>query len=442
MTAIERVIAVVEAALRTHVEPDESVCVALSGGLDSIVLLDAVANIRDDVFAIHVHHGLSPNADAWAAFCQEMCAGRGISLQVHRVSVERRGRGLEAAARAARYAAYAAVASRWILQAHHADDAVETLLLRLNRGTGLRGLAGIPMTRALDARHTLLRPLLELPRDVLSEYSQVKRLRWIEDESNGDIRFDRNFLRQQVRPVIAQRFPAWRENWVRASAHVRTAQRLLDDLAEIDVGARPARLSLTKLRGLSSDRLCNALRYVLSVRGVDVPETAHLADIERRIRTCRADATLDIVIGPVALMHYRGELHCVPANRAGAAASFRRLLKGAQSVTIPELNGTLHFAPVTGAGIAAAHPDWASLVVRGREVAESMKPDPRRPTRSLKNLFQEAGIPPWERAWLPRIVVREQLVWVESIGVATAWQACSQEAGWMPRWEPQSMRPG
>lgn len=445
MNAVQRVSAAVDSALAAHVAADEPVCVALSGGMDSVVLLDAVANIRKDVSAVHVHHGLSPNADTWATFCQTLCAQRQIPLAVRRVAVEPDGKGLEAAARDARYTVFATLSSPWILQAHHADDAVETLLLRLNRGTGLRGLAGIPAVRALDAKHRLLRPLLALPRDVLREYSQLRQLAWVEDESNEDIRLDRNYLRKRVAPVLTERFPSWRENWLRASAHARVAQGLLEELAMLDVGVQPARLSMETLRALSSDRLRNALRYFLAVHGLELPETAGLADIERRIRECRSESTLGIRVAQRALMHYRGELHCVPGNRVAEPALFARAVILGEPVPIPELQGTLHFERVTGAGIAGVQPTTGQLTgtgpasppfeIRSRREGEVMKLGARRPTRALKNLFQEAAIPPWERSWLPRLVAGDTLVWVPGLGVAANWQAKPNEPGWLPRWQ-------
>lgn len=435
MNAVAQVDAAVASALAAHVGVDERVCVALSGGMDSMVLLDAVANIRKDVSAIHVHHGLSPNADAWEAFCRRQCAARRVALAVHRVSVDARGQGVEAAARDARYAAFATVAARWLLQGHHADDAAETLLLRLNRGTGLRGLAGIPACRALGAAHMLLRPLLRLPRSVLREYSLAREIEWIEDESNSDTRLDRNHLRMEILPVLAARFPHWRDNWLRAADHVREAQGLLDELARLDAGADPDRLSLVRLRGLSSERLRNVLRYFLAVHGVALPDTAHLADIERRIRGCGSDAVLGIKVGARALMHYRGELSCTSSSRLAEPARFVLPLEVGQPQPIPELQGTLHVDRVLGGGITLAHPDLTRMTVQGRERSAAMKLSPRQPTRTLKNLFQEAGIPPWERAWLPRITLGEELVWIAEIGVAARWQAAPGEPGLQPRWE-------
>ncbi|MDX2219923.1 MAG: tRNA lysidine(34) synthetase TilS [Burkholderiales bacterium] len=441
MNAVEQVTAAVASALAAHVGAHEHVCVALSGGMDSVVLLDAVANIRNDVSAVHVHHGLSPNADEWAKFCQHLCETRGIPLAVHRVSVDVKGQGIEAAARAARYAVYSTVDARWILQGHHADDAAETLLLRLNRGTGLRGLAGIPMSRALGPTRRLLRPFLRLPRAVLREYSQARKLEWIEDESNHDTRLDRNFLRNTVVPALSARFPHWRENWLRAADHVREAYGLLEDLAKLDAGEAPQQLSLVRLRALSSERLRNVLRYFLAVHGAELPDTGHLADIERRIRGCGSESVLGIRVGERALMHYRGELFCTPARCLSEPADVLRPFHAGETLSIPELQGTLHFDPVMGSGIVRSSTGMEPMVVRGQGQPAAMRLSHKRPTRTLKNLFQEAGVPPWERAWLPRIFLGNDLVWVAGIGIAAHYQAAPGEPGLQPRWEPWSSGP-
>lgn len=435
MTAVQRVNAAVESALKLHVGPDESICVALSGGMDSMVLLDAVANIRNRVSAVHVNHGLQPDAEVWVDFCTAQCERRYVPLTVSRVMVPNSGKGLEAAARDARYAVFGSLPSRWILQAHHADDAAETLLLRLNRGTGLRGLCGIPRMRNLDATHSLLRPFLDLPRSVLHEYSQARNLGWVEDKSNEDTRLDRNYLRKSVIPLIEVRFPGWRKNWLRAGEHAGEAQGLLDELAMLDVGASPPSLSLESLRAMTSGRLRNALRYFLATRGVELPATDHLVDIERRLRICADDASLGIVVGASALMQYRGKVFCVAAYKTKEPDAFIRPCKPGESVSIPELRGTLHFDTVLGQGI---QPELSRLAVCCRREAESMKLDAQRPTRTLKNLFQEQGIPPWERAWLPRIAAGESLVWVEGLGVGLEWQVGPDEPGWLPRWVPDA----
>ncbi|MDR3087931.1 MAG: tRNA lysidine(34) synthetase TilS, partial [Azoarcus sp.] len=218
-------------------------CCALSGGVDSVVLLDALDTLRRrpgsgfTLEAAHVHHGLHPAADAWQEFCGELCRARDIPLHVFRVDVEREyPDGLEAAARAARHTALAQVACDWLALGHHRDDQAETVLFRLLRGTGVRGAAAMGAVEPANTpgRAGRLRPLLEVGRDAILAYARARALTWIEDTSNTDPRFTRNDLRHRILPAIETRFPAARATLARAATHFREAAGLLDDLAGMD----------------------------------------------------------------------------------------------------------------------------------------------------------------------------------------------------------------
>ena len=216
-----------------------SIVVALSGGRDSIALLDALALLRSELgialSALHVHHGLSPNADAWTAFCEEQCAARDVPLAVHRVRVERvPGASLEATARAARYAALATADADIVALAHHADDQAETLLLQLLRGAGPHGLAAMPAERASSTGPLLLRPLLTLPRTAIDAYAAARGLAWVDDESNANTAVKRNFIRHEIAPRLAAAFPGYSATLARAARHQAEAAQLLDDLARLD----------------------------------------------------------------------------------------------------------------------------------------------------------------------------------------------------------------
>src|SRR5689334_24493547 len=177
------------------------IAVGLSGGIDSVVLLHLLKH-HPRITAIHVHHGLSPNADAWAAFCRRLCRNWGIPLSVFRVKVKRAGKGLEAAAREARYDAFRKVKVEVIALAHHLDDQAETVLMNLLRGAGLRGASGMPAERAFHGKR-LVRPLLGVPREAIVAYAVRNGLRWIEDESNAREELTRNFIRRRLAPLIA-----------------------------------------------------------------------------------------------------------------------------------------------------------------------------------------------------------------------------------------------
>jgi tRNA(Ile)-lysidine synthase len=259
------------------------VCVALSGGMDSVVLLDAVdqlkATLRIDLHAVHVHHGLSPNADAWAAFCAEICAARHIALTTTSVHIDKdSSAGLEGAARAARYAAFADEGSLFVLLAQHADDQAETVLHQLLRGTGLKGLAGMGEARIASPTQTLLRPLLGVSRGEIEAFAKERGLKWIEDESNDDIAFTRNFLRHEITPLLAERFPHYRASLARAARHASEADVMLAELAKIDLRWDGENAFAETLDSLPSARQINALYHWLGWQKVSAPSQAQLAE--------------------------------------------------------------------------------------------------------------------------------------------------------------------
>ncbi|MBV2205059.1 MAG: tRNA lysidine(34) synthetase TilS, partial [Pseudomonas sp.] len=254
-------------------------CVAFSGGLDSTVLLQLLADLArrealPPLRAIHVHHGLQPAADAWPEHCRRVCTALGIPLEVVHVQVEA-GCSLEQAARQARYAAIEMRLEEGevLLTAQHRDDQAETLLFRLLRGAGVRGLAAMPARRRLG-RGWLMRPLLDVSRGELEAHARRLGLAWVEDPSNDSLDFSRNYLRHQVMPLLAQRWPQSVTTLARTAAHMTEAQRLLDELAEMDLAmmAPPAAyawlpvpsLMLGPMLSLSPARQRNALRHWLA----------------------------------------------------------------------------------------------------------------------------------------------------------------------------------
>ena len=229
----------VGARIAEVIPKDATICVGLSGGLDSTVLLSVLARHLADakrVTALHVHHGLSPNADQWVKVCERLCANEGVPLAVERVRIDPSSPlGLEGAARVARYAVYASRPEPYIALAHHLDDQAETVLMQLLRGTGLKGIAAMPELRQLRGTGVhIFRPLLGYSRAMLHAYAQDEGLRWIEDESNATTGPDRNFLRHDVAPLFDVRYPGWREALARFARHAGAAGDLLDDLATVD----------------------------------------------------------------------------------------------------------------------------------------------------------------------------------------------------------------
>jgi tRNA(Ile)-lysidine synthase len=450
----------VAAQLKDIVRPSDRLLVGLSGGVDSVVLLDSLQRVARKLqfrlSALHVNHQLSPHARRWEALCRRLCRARGIPFQSVKIRV-RRGDSLEAAARAARYAVFARQDCDYVVLAHHRDDQVETLLLQLLRGAGVKGLAAMPLVRIKDQgprfehksplrgrsklnpqssilNPKILRPLLDVTRQDILEYAKTRKLKWVEDESNADIYFQRNYLRHEVLPVIARRFPAYRVTLARAAGHLAEAARVLDEIAAADAAGmvEGGTLAVDALRRLPSARARNLLRCFLASHGLGMPAVDRLQEALRQVLTAKQDARVQIELDGASLRRHAGRLHIVRAERA--PPRFARRWRGEARLELPELGGVLTLAPASGGGVSRARLRGRAITIRLRRGGERLQPDCRRPRRSLKNLLQEAGIPPWERERLPMIFCGEQLVWVPEIGVDCAFQAARGETALRPAW--------
>ena len=436
----------VTAVLKQHVKSGERLVAGLSGGVDSVVLLDLLRRLskklRFELAALHVNHQINPAAGRWAAFCRAFCKQRGVALTVVRVTVPR-GNSLEAAARAARYRVFAALPADFIALAHNLDDQAETVFLQLLRGAGVKGLSAMPKVRAPHGGRSadghrltpaILRPLLEIPRSVIEAYARSRKLKWIEDDSNADLAFDRNFMRHEVMPVIAQRYPAYRKTLLRASRNLAEAALLLDELAAVDAQLTAGGLDLTGLRRLSTPRAKNVLRHFLAAQGVTMPNAARLEEYVRQLRSPRA-ARATVELGGHELRRYADELRVVAASPP-PPRDFCRTWRGESRLRLPELEGTLVLKKGRGAGISLDQLAAQPVTVRLRQGGERLQPDPGRPRRSLKNLLQETRVPPWLRDRLPLLFCGEELAWAAEIGVSRRFQAKPGEASVQPLWLP------
>lgn len=279
--------------LATRIKPSDILSVGLSGGCDSVVLLHALVacGLRERLQAIHVHHGLSSNADAWADFCTGYCRRLGVPLLLRRVVVEvNTGSGLEAAARAARYQVFAEAAGDILLLAHHRGDQAETVLFNLLRGSGVTGAAGMPAERLFGEKR-LLRPLLRVARSEIEGYARQAALDWVEDESNRDTGLTRNYLRHEALVVLGQRFPAAEAALAQAANHFAEAGELLDELAALDWqrASDGDGVAMPALRQLSLPRLKNLLRYRLRALGWQVPVASRLEEFAHQLLTAAPD---------------------------------------------------------------------------------------------------------------------------------------------------------
>lgn len=412
----------VSAALARHLPRGASVVVALSGGLDSVVLLHCVLACRDEfdlnLRCLHVHHGLSPNADAWAGFCDALCRRQGVPFELHRVAVAADDpAGVEAAARSARRRVLAAVEADAVLTAHHLDDQAETVLLQLLRGAGPRGLAAMAAWhRPPGWRAAQLRPLLGVPRRAIHAWALAQGLAWIDDESNADPRYRRNALRHEVMPLIARHFPGHAATLARAAALQGEAAELLDDLAAIDAADAVSGewLDCAALGCLSAARQRNLLRHFIAGRGCRLPPERRLEQARRQLLEAGADTELCVDLGTYRLHRYRGRacLVQVPTGRVPQAVIWR----GEAAVELPWLERGLEFTPATGAGLKRSLLQAGAVEIRVRCGGERLRPHPGGPRRSLKKLLQEAAVPPWERDRLPLLFCGEHLAWAAEIG--------------------------
>ena len=298
------------ACLNRHVAQRDSLVVGLSGGVDSVVLLHAAKASHPSVAALHVHHGLSPDANAWEAFCEELCAAWSIPLRVVRVDVERQSAdGLEAAARRARHEAYARQPEDWILLGHHRGDRAETLLFNLLRGAGVRGAGAMP-----ERSGRLLRPLLDMGRSDILDYAKAHGLRWVDDHSNADTRFARNYLRHDVLPTVLRRFPAAEQRLASAAARFAEAADLLDELAVIDLGSHETSfpVDLELFERLAEPRARNVLRYLLVRQGVGIPSEERLAEALRQCLQAAPDRHPALTFGNWVIRRKAGKIVLEP----------------------------------------------------------------------------------------------------------------------------------
>ncbi|KWF23887.1 tRNA lysidine(34) synthetase TilS [Burkholderia pseudomultivorans] len=438
----DRVVLDAVGAALSGVPSDARIAIAYSGGLDSTVLLDAAVRVAgaSRCVALHVHHGLSANADAWVAHAEATAARLGVAFDAMHVEVPRdSGLGIEASARERRYAALDAMCERhgaaalWIAQ--HADDQAETVLLQLLRGAGIAGLAAMaPRYRPDGACVERVRPLLRLLRAQLERYAAGRELAWIDDESNGDTRYARNALRIDVLPALAVHFPGFRDALGRAARHAAAAQRLLDDLAELDF-AGVARddgraLSRDALMAFDDERGANLLRYWMRTLGLPGASAARLASMMRQLRDAHDAHALRVDHAGQCLRLYRDMVYWEAGDSADPAddgtgtphADASLVWAGQEVWHLPAWRGTFVFAPADPgiSGSEDALPETllrgATLVARARAGGERMRTSPGGPGRTLKNLFQERGVPAWQRD-VPLLFAGERLIYVPRLGV-------------------------
>ncbi|MGX4640105.1 tRNA lysidine(34) synthetase TilS [Massilia sp. SYSU DXS3249] len=450
-------------ALRTQYSPS-TMAVACSGGLDSMVLLDLAAGwCRTHgiaLHALHVHHGLSPNADAWQAHVETAARALGVAVDARRVVVAQSGSGVEASARKLRYRALGemcrAHGASVLLTAHHLDDQAETVLLQLLRGSGPAGLSGMDEANAApellgNADLVMARPLLGLGRAELEAHACGVNLAWVEDESNQDVRYARNALRHTVMPALAQAFPGFQERFARSAAHAQSAQRLLVELADTDLAASlvDGAVDCARLRAMTHDRAYNMLRHWFAVQGLAMPSTAWLVEMHAQLVEARHDAQLLVTHPACHIRRHRDRLYITPKlvdlpgmrdpddegvlDRAGESFAWR----GEAQLAFPDYGGVLHFEPAE-TGLDATWLQARELIIDFRKGGERLKLAPNRPTRGLKAHYQAADVPAWERSRLPIVSSGRDLLYAAGLGMDCQHFGAAPAQLIALRWESQA----
>lgn len=417
-----------------------SVCfwVAYSGGLDSQVLLYALSRVlpKNRLRAIHVNHGWHVDSIKWASTCQEICEKLDIYCEIISVDAHPKlGESLEAYAREARYGAMAKKihAGDYLLTAHHRNDQAETLLLQLLRGSGLKGLASMPFCQTF-ANAYLMRPLLDFTRSDLYEYAQKHQLNWIEDESNINLRFNRNFIRHQVLPLVQQRWPQADKTIARAAANLAEANSLLDEVAHQDLselqGPASNILVISRLLKLSAKRRTNILRYWLKRLYFPLPNQKQLQQIDILLKS-RVDASPRVSWGRGQLRRYRDYIYALLVENEKEPFNVQFTSWELDKTIILQTLDQLTSKQVLGSGLSVTLLKEKQVDVAFRRGGERFYSSNRQGSHPLKKLFQEWAIPPWERNKLPLIYYQKELIAVVGYGINPHFAAKKNELGFV-----------
>lgn len=397
----------------TQYQHTKKFVVAFSGGLDSTVLLYGMHTLNLPIQAVHINHHLQNECDQWELHCKNLCNLWGIELFVRQVEVNKiSNKSIEENARTLRYSELFKFVSAndCLVTAHHKDDLAETFLLQLLRGAGPVGLSAMSTEQKIS-KGLHLRPLLGYTRSEIFEFAKLHSLSWLDDPSNESLDFDRNYLRKNVMPVIVKRWPGAVQTIARASELQADSMNCLRELANLDLQNAVTNdstiLDITALQKLSDERLINALRGWVRNHDMRSPNKklmGHIVkDIVRKeeLESSPVQTWLD---GEVR--RYRNRIYLMkPLSIHDATQEFEWNVK--KPLYIESLNLTLNKSDLEQ--LAIQLPDEV-LTVRFRTGGERLKPIGKSHHRSLKNLFQEANIPPWERDRIPLLYHKDILI--------------------------------
>lgn len=436
---------------RQALESASTIFVALSGGLDSTVLLHAC--VRElplsKLRAIHVNHGLSANSDRWQRHCEALCRELGVEIECRSVDVIPDGKGTERAARDARYHCFEDLIgpNDCLLLAHHSNDQTETIVYRLLRGAGPKGLQGMPAQRPMGAGR-LLRPLLNYTRNELQAYANHHKLDWVEDESNSVTEFDRNYLRHRILPPLATRWPDYQQRILRSAAQCESAQAVLDergrdDLAQLDLRQERVGTSLALnkfFEQLTPDRKKNLLRCWIDAQSL--PPCGHgiIDSVLSDLVSARVDACPLVSWPGGHFRRFRQRLYLLPSGLFSAPPLPLIELEPIQLVagTSVALPGGFTLSCSAGEGVGALRVKAADRVQIGfRRGGERCRPATRQHSAPLKKLLQEYRLEPWLRPLAPLIYINGELAAVADIFVCGDYECAPDETGTVLLWQFQ-----
>ncbi len=427
--------------------PDRHYLLAYSGGCDSRVLLQLLFDLKQagkikNLQALHINHQLHQDSNQWAEHCVKQCERLNIPCEVVKVTVNTSaGQGIEAAARTARYQAIAerVTENTTVLTAQHADDQVETFLLQSLRGSGVKGLAAMPVIKRFENGY-LYRPLLSVTQGDIQSYAKAHNLNWVEDPSNEHTHIDRNFLRHNVVPLLKQRWPASHKTFARVVQHQAEAAQLVDELAQIDwltLQLENNTLSLNKLKLLSYVRQKNVLRYWLhNIQGLSLPDNVHLSRILQELVPAADDAQPEVRWGDVIVRRFNGMLYADSMQNNFITTRFSwsadKTFALSHTVNGSQKKLQLLTRQVTGQGLSKQKLDNNTVTVRFRQGGEVCTPDGRgNHQHKLKKLFQEWQVPPWQRGHVPLIYVGDELAQVVGYCLCAPFVADKTEQGYL-----------
>lgn len=416
-----------------------AVCVAYSGGVDSHVLLHLLATTHHPqlpaIRALHVDHGLHPDSARWAEHCCQTAAELGIHFQSVRVSVNKVDElGLEAAAREARYHAfrYELADNEVLLTAQHQQDQAETLLLQLLRGAGPAGLSAMA-EESKNSGLTVIRPFLSVSKNDIIAYARLHKLQWIDDPSNDDQTLNRNYLRHAIWPSLEQRWPGMSTTLSRSAEHCREAVVLMRELAQLDADnvfiTQTDCLSISALIELPSARQRNLLRYAIESAELPMPSAVILQRVLDEVCQAAEDREPQVEWPGGLIRRYRDQLFIESAPAAGTDLG-ETIISGTADISLAD-GRRLHWRLSSGQGLKP-HVFNRELLLKFREGGERIRLQGHAQHKALKQLFQEWGVPPWQRAQIPLIFIGQELIAVVGYGYAEHYAADIGEKGWLP----------